>query len=177
MPDARTLEPERLAEAADLHPMIAVKLWQNPCWFSFRINFLGHRFNFPVYGEIARRHSLARPEFAVLYALGLRDGIAAKDVCASTGFPKNTLSRGIQKLLRRGLVRRVADRLDRRRFVLGLTPEGRRILEDSVPPMIAHEKHMLAALNTDEQRTLAELLARLVVASPHRQPQKEGETS
>src|SRR5262249_8236734 len=28
--------------AADLHPMIGTKLWQNPCWLSFRANFIAH---------------------------------------------------------------------------------------------------------------------------------------
>ena len=73
-----------------LHPLIAVKLWENPCWFSFRLNYLALRFNGPLYGWIEQRYRLMRPEYVVLYALHLRDGIAAKDVVASAGFPKNT---------------------------------------------------------------------------------------
>ncbi len=155
------------AQAAALHPLIAVKLWQNPCWFSFRINYLGLRFNVPVYGWIEQRYRLMRPQYVVLYSLYLRDGIAAKDVCASTGFPKNTISRAIQSLLRRRLIRRVADRRDRRSYVLRLTAEGRRILEESVPPMVAWEKRMLAALTREEQRVLSGLLARVVSATPN----------
>lgn len=155
------------AGAPPLHPLIAVKLWENPCWFSFRINYLGLRFNLPVYGWIEQRYGLMRPEYVVLYSLHLRDGIAAKDVCASTGFPKNTISRAIQSLLRRRLIRRVADQRDRRSYVLRLTAEGRRILDESVPPMVAWEKRMLSALSGEEQRVLSKLLARLVEESPN----------
>ncbi|MCC6468062.1 MAG: winged helix-turn-helix transcriptional regulator [Alphaproteobacteria bacterium] len=155
------------AGATPLHPMIAVKLWENPCWFSFRINYLGLRFNLPVYGWIEQRYRLMRPQYVVLYSLHLRDGIAAKDICASTGFPKNTISRAIQTLLRRRLIRRVADQRDRRSYVLRLTAEGRRILDESVPPMVAWEKRMLSALTRDEQQALAKLLARVVEASPN----------
>lgn len=152
---------------AGLHPLIAVKLWENPCWFSFRINYLGLRFNLPVYGWIEERYGLVRPEYVVLYALHLQDGIAAKDVVASAGFPKNTISRAIQKLLRRRLIRRASDARDRRSYVLRLTAEGRRILDETVPPMVAWEKRMLAGLSREESQVLSKLLARLVQDSPN----------
>jgi DNA-binding MarR family transcriptional regulator len=171
---SRDASGDTAAESA-LHPLIAIKLWQNPCWLSFRINYLGLRFNLPVYGWIEQRYGLMRPEYVVLYALYLRDGIAAKDVCASAGFPKNTISRAIQKLLRRRLIRRAADARDRRSFVLRLTCEGRRILDETVPPMVAHEKCMLSALSRDEQRVLSSLLAKLVADSPNWPTQLTGE--
>jgi len=178
LPQSQMLSREASGAAAAesaLHPLIAVKLWQNPCWLSFRINYLALRFNLPVYGWIEQRYGLMRPEYVVLYALHLRDGIAAKDVCASAGFPKNTLSRAIQKLLRRRLIRRAPDMRDRRSFVLRLTGEGRRILDETVPPMVAHEKRMLSALNRDEQRVLSGLLAKLVADSPNWPTQLTGE--
>jgi DNA-binding MarR family transcriptional regulator len=174
-----TVLPIRAKAAAGsepaLHPLIAVKLWENACWLSFRINYLGLRFNLPVYGWIEQRYGLMRPEYVVLYALYLRDGIAAKDVCASAGFPKNTISRAIQKLLRRRLIRRAPDARDRRSYVLRLTAEGRRILDESVPPMVAHEKRMLSVLNRNEQEILSKLLAKLVADSPAWPIQLHGE--
>lgn len=168
-PDART------AGDLPLHPLIAVKLWENPCWFSFRINYLGLRFNLPVYGWIEQRYGLVRPEYVVLYALHLQDGIAAKDVVASAGFPKNTISRAIQKLLRRRLIRRASDARDRRSYVLRLTAEGRRILDETVPPMVAWEKRMLSVLSREEQLVLSKVLARLVQDSPNWPPSIEQE--
>jgi DNA-binding MarR family transcriptional regulator len=165
------------SEAEELHPMVAVKLWGNPCWFTFRLNFLGLQFNVPVYGWIEERYGLVRPEYAVLYALGLRDGIAAKDVCASTGFPKNTISRAIQKLLRRKLIRRVPDARDRRSFVLRLAAEGRRIVDETVPSLVAREKRMLAGLSREEQRILASLLGRMVVESRQWPTDLQGEST
>ena len=77
MSRSRAAEAEAFADAP-IHPLTAVKLWENPCWFSFRINYLSLRFNGPVYGRIAERHDLSRPEYLVLYSLFLRDGIAAQ---------------------------------------------------------------------------------------------------
>ena len=180
MPETAPSSCARSSEAAaysgaPLHPLIAVKLWENPCWLSFRINYLGLRFNLPVYGWIEQRYGLKRPAYVVLYSLYLRDGIAAKDVCASVGFPKNTISRGIQNLLRRRLIRRAPAAHDRRSYVLRLSAEGRRILEETVPSMVAHEKRMLSGLKQDEQQTLSELLAKLVADSPYWPTQLNGE--
>lgn len=155
------------ARNAPLHPLIAVKLRDNPCWLSFRINFLGLHFNLPVYGWIEQRFGLMRPDYVVLYSLHLSDGIAATDVCASTGFPRNTISRAIRKLLARGLIRRAPDATDRRSYALRLTADGRRVLDETVPKMIERERRMLAGLDRTEQRTLSRLLARLVTDSPN----------
>ena len=166
LPSADRATPVKPAEAPPLHPLVAVKLWENPCWLSFRINYLGLRFNLPVYGWIEQRYGVVRQEYVVLYCLHLRDGVAAKDVCASTGFPKNTISRAIQRLLRRRLIRRAPDRHDRRSYVLRLTSESRRILDETVPPMVAWERRMLSGLSREEQQVLSKLLARLVEDSP-----------
>ena len=173
-PQGRVLSRERSAAGAAspglaLRPLIAVKLWENPCWFSFRINHLGFHFNLPVYSWIEQRYGLVRPEYMVIYSLGLRDGLAAKDVCASSGFPKNTLSRAIRKLQRRKLIRRAVDPRDGRSYVLRLTAEGRQIFEETLLPLVEREQRMLSALNAEEQRTLSTLLARLVEES-HKWP-------
>jgi MarR family transcriptional regulator, temperature-dependent positive regulator of motility len=164
------------ASVGKLHPLITVKLWDNPCWLSFRINYLSLMFNVPVYGAIEQRYGLVRPQYVVLYALYLRDGIAAKDVSASAGFPKNTISRAISKLLRRKLIQRASDPTDRRSYVLRLTDAGRRILDETVPLMVEREKQMLETLTREEQRVLSKLLARVVMESPNWPSTIEGRT-
>lgn len=150
----------------DVDPLIAIKLWRNPCWFSFRINYLSMHFNVPVYDWTEKTFGLPRPEFVVLYALGLRDGVAAKDICASSGFPKPTISRAIQKLLKRKLIRRNEDAKDHRSYLLHITAEGRRIFDASMPVMLERERVMLARLSPGERTMLFEILAKMVVDSP-----------
>ncbi|PZU91254.1 MAG: MarR family transcriptional regulator [Chelatococcus sp.] len=149
-----------------LDPLVATKLWQNPCWFSFRLNFVAFRFNDPVYRWIETRYGLMRPEFVALYAVGLREGVAAKNIVASAGLPKNTLSRAIQKLLQRRLLKRETDSEDLRSYGLFLTGAGRRIFDETMPVMVRQQETMLSALDDDEQRLLRQLLDKLVLASP-----------
>lgn len=149
-----------------LDPLTLVKLWSNPCWFSFRINYLSNHFNVPIYGYIERRYGLLRPEFVVLFSTGLSEGVSASSIVASSGFPKNTISRSIQKLLRRKIVKRATDEDDGRRFQLRLTKLGRQIFDEMMPIMCAREEAMLAALSPGEQKTLSNLLAKMVMNSP-----------
>lgn len=161
---------------ADLHPMVAVKLWENPCWLSFRANFVAHHFNHPVYAMIERTYGLTMPEHVVLYAIGLKDGISADEVAASSAKPKNTLSRAVGSLIAKRLIFRTESREDRRRRGLHLTRTGRRIVDETVPLLVAHEEAMLAALTPAEQATLEALLTKLVLSKsqwPSTVPEKE----
>lgn len=161
----------------DVDPLIAIKLWRNPCWFSFRINYLSMHFNVPVYDWTEKTFGLPRPEFVVLYALGLRDGVAAKDICASSGFPKPTISRAIQRLLKRKLIRRNEDAKDHRSYLLHITDEGRHIFDASMPVMLERERVMLARLSPGERTLLFEILAKMVVDSPAWPPTLQTEDS
>jgi len=160
------VDPEREAALSALDPLTVTKLWDNPCWLSFRLNFLAFRFNDPVYRWIETRYGLVRPEFVALYAVGLREGVAAKNIVASSGLPKNTLSRAVQKLLQRRLLKRETDPDDLRSYVLHLTTAGHKIFNETMPLMVQHQNMMLSRLSEDEQQQLCTLLDKLVIASP-----------
>ncbi|WP_312223370.1 MarR family winged helix-turn-helix transcriptional regulator [Rhizobium rhizoryzae] len=155
-----------LAGDVDVDPLVGVKLWENPCWLSFRLNFLALQFNVPVYRWTEKEFGLPRPEFVVLYSLGLADGLTASAICASSGFPKNTISRAIQKLIDKDIVRREVDPADLRSFVLYITEEGKRIVDAAMQMMVERERSMMSALTPAEMLMLSELLAKVVVNSP-----------
>jgi MarR family transcriptional regulator, temperature-dependent positive regulator of motility len=169
-PSLETLLQEGGKSAAGNHgveDLVSVKLWQNPCWLSFRINFLALQFNEPIYRHIEKEHGLPRPEFVVLYSLGLADGLTASAICSSSGFPKNTISRAIQKLIDKNIIRREVDQADLRSFVLYITEEGKRIVDQAMQPMVERENLMVSSLTPAEQLMLSELLAKVVVDSPN----------
>lgn len=161
------VEAERKEAFEQLDPLTITKLRDNPCWLSFRLNFVSFGFNDPVYRWIETRYGLVRPEFGALYAVGLREGVAAKNIVASTGLPKNTLSRAIQKLLQRRLLRREVDPEDMRSFVLHLTPAGRTIFDEAMPIMLKQQATMLAPLTEAEQKQLCQLMDKLIIGSPN----------
>jgi len=153
--------------ASGLDAMTEAKLWRNPCWLTYRLNYLALRYNVPLYTWVERTYGLSRPEFVVIFSLGLRDGAVARDIAVSSGFPPNTLSRAIHKLVRLGLTTRTSDAADRRRFVLMLSETGRALFEEALPRFVDFEHMMLEALSEDERSTLSRLMAKMVLASPN----------
>lgn len=140
------------------------RLWRNPCGFSARFNYLGLRYNTPLYGWVEERFGLSRAEFVVIYSLGLLDGVTASEIAASTAFPKNTLSQAVNRIAKLGLIARSAGATDRRQQNLALTPTGRAILDEALPRFVALEAEMLAPLSLVEQETLSALMAKVVLA-------------
>ncbi len=140
------------------------RLWKNPCGFAARFNYLGLRYNQPLYGWVQERFGLARVEFVVIYSLALQEGLTASEIAASTAFPKNTLSRAVNRLIKLGLVERRTDLVDRRQQFLSLTQGGRLIFDEALPRFVALEEEMLAPLSLVERETLSTLMARVVLA-------------
>lgn len=140
------------------------RLWRNPCGFAARFNYLGLRYNTPLYGWVEERFGLSRAEFVVIYSLAMMDGVTASEIAASTAFPKNTLSRAVNRIADLGLIQRSPDEADRRQQILTLTPAGRALFEEALPRFVALEEEMLAPLTLVERETLSALMAKVVLA-------------
>lgn len=159
--------PGRPAEYTrpDLDPVTQARLWENPCWFAFRFNYLALRYNIPLYGWIERTYGLARPEFVVIYSLGLKEGVSARDIGISYGFPKTSLSRAIGKLRKLGLVRRAPNPADKRSYLLYLSEKGRALYEKTLPAFVGRQDEMLRSLTFQEREFLSVILAKIVLDS------------
>lgn len=140
------------------------RLWRNPCGFAARFNYLGLRYNTPLYGWVEEQFGLSRAEFVILYSLGLVDGVTASEIAASTAFPKNTLSRAVNRLAKLRLIERSEGQADRRQQNLMLTFAGHAVLDEAMPRFVALEEEMLAPLSLVERETLSALMAKVVLA-------------
>ncbi|MGB8650879.1 MAG: MarR family transcriptional regulator [Mycobacteriales bacterium] len=67
----------------------------------------------------------------------------------------------LDTLQRRGLVQRTPDVKDRRRVVVTITVEGRRIIRRLLPEMLALQDEVAAALSPDDRAELVRLLSTL----------------
>ena len=146
-----------------LNSMLEVKLWRNPCWFSFRLNYLALCYNSPCYEWVKKNFGLARPEYVVIFSLALSGKAQASEIVRTSGFPKNTLSRAISRLEQKKLLNRVP--IPGRGHALELSKSGEDIYKSSVQVFIEHEKAMLAGMTEEECATLSRLLAKLVIDS------------
>jgi len=143
--------------------MLEAKLWANPCPFTFRINYLALLYNTPLYNWISDQYGLKRPEYVVLYSLALANGGSARDVSSTSGFPKNTLSRAINRLEKMDLIKARNKRPGgRRKQALHLSDKGWALFNETRPAFEAQEKRMLKSLSQGERQMLFEILSKVV---------------
>lgn len=148
---------------AELDALTHARLWKNPCGFAARFNYIALRYNRPLYGWVEKTYGLSRPEYVVLYTLGLMEGVTASEVSFSSGFPRNTLSRAINRIVDQGLVVRKIDNGDSRAQRLYLTRRGQEILSETLPRFIATEEELLAPLSLVERETLSILMGKVAL--------------
>lgn len=92
---------------------------------------------------------LSRGEFDVLAALrraGAPHERTAGELAASTMVTTGGLTKRIDRLESRGLVRRAPDGGDARRRVIGLTAAGLALVDEAVAAHVANEQRLVAAL-------------------------------
>lgn len=110
-------------------------------------------------------HRLETWEFDVLTALRrtgspyqLSPGRLMRETMVSSG----TMTNRVDRLVDRGLVDRRPDPDDRRGVLVRLTPAGRKQVDAALADLLAHERALLAGLDTEQQAALADLLRMLV---------------
>jgi DNA-binding MarR family transcriptional regulator len=189
MSDPQTAgDEERGISQTDHSPdMLDAKLWDNPCPFTFRINYLALLYNASIYTWVHDTYGLKRLEYVVLYSLALADGGSARDISRTSGFPKNTLSRAIKRLELMGLIE-ARDKAPGggRKQALHLSQKGWTLFQATVPAFEAQERRMLKTLSEGERQMLFELLSKVVLdaeswanslppeAQPDTNPHREG---
>ncbi len=120
------------------------------------------------------RHGLQAWEFDILATLR-RSGppyeLTAGALASSSMVTSGAITNRIDRLVARGLVTRETDPENRRTVRIGLTTQGRRLVDDVLPLHVANEAHLLEPLDPAEQKALAGLLRKLLEA--HEQPRQD----
>lgn len=110
-------------------------------------------------------HGLEPWEFDVLAALrraGSPYELSPGSLLNQTMVTSGTMTARVDKLVRRGLVRRQPSPADRRAILVVLTSSGRDRVDAALEDLLEHENRLLSGITDDERAQLAELLQRLV---------------
>lgn len=124
----------------------------------YRIAFITNFMREPLLRKVERDLGIIRPELTVLMCVSFKADVHARDICEVTEQPSNTVSRAVASLEKKGLITRTRDKIDTRRQVLNITDAGQTAHDTIVGQFEAAETRFLAALDTEEQQTLLELL-------------------
>ncbi|WP_067778009.1 MarR family winged helix-turn-helix transcriptional regulator [Nocardia amikacinitolerans] len=102
---------------------------------------------------------------AVLSTLLDRDGLSQQQLCESLHIHRNVMVGMVDDLERRGLVERKKHPVQRRAHALHVLPAGQQLLREAERILDTYEAELLDAFETEERRSLLDLLQRLGVRS------------
>lgn len=109
-----------------------------------------------------RRFGISVGEWRVMANLARFGPLSANGVCDRSAMDKVQVSRAVAKAVEDGLIDRSIDPYDRRRSVLTLTEKGRSVHDQILPMAQDFQEHLKAALSSDENDSLQDMLSRLL---------------
>ena len=127
-----------------------------------RLLKLNNRLMQPFSTHLSHRHNISLNEFRLLMAIGRLGASASHELAEHTGVNAMSVSRAVQTLERHGRISIEPDPHNRRRKVLKLTPEGRRLYEIMRPQTHAVADYLLADLSESDLGKLDELVTKLI---------------
>lgn len=108
---------------------------------------------------------ITSPQFAVLNALVAEPGLDQRTVGERVGLDRSTVAEVVARLIRRGLLDKIRDPRDGRRFLPRLTDEGVRAHRGLMVRAARMNHVLLAPLDADEQAVFMELIRRVADAA------------
>jgi DNA-binding MarR family transcriptional regulator len=107
------------------------------------------------------RLEVSQRELALLHTLAVEGPMISKDLGTRFRVPVSTMTGLVDRMEKKGLVRRVPNRRDRRSIELEVTPAGMLVLEEQKRMLEAVARGMLEAIPTADQEALIAILRRI----------------
>jgi DNA-binding MarR family transcriptional regulator len=128
----------------------------------YRLSILSNTISSTIAAACNRRFGVSIPEWRVIAVLGRFPGLSAVEVAERALMDKVAVSRAVTKLIDTGRVDRQFADADRRRSILRLSEEGKRVHDEIAPLALKFEEDLLHALSRDEIQTLSVIMRRLL---------------
>ena len=144
------MSPDRDATTLDLEHFLP-----------YRLSVLSNRVSGAIARVYSERFGLGVTEWRVMAVLGRYPELSAGEVAQRTAMDKVAVSRAVSGLVTAGRVERDTHGDDRRRSVLRLSDDGRRIYDEIAPLALAFERRLLDGMSPGEREVLFRLLDRL----------------
>ncbi|TXC80150.1 winged helix-turn-helix transcriptional regulator [Paraburkholderia azotifigens] len=145
--------------ADDVFDKVVIKGPLSDMW---RLTLWANCYCEPIFAAMAQEYDVGRDEFNVLSCLASYGSMVAKNICDVTGRPKNSISRAVNSLIARKMIRRKTNAHDRRESLLMLNDSGRRLYEKVLPVAVDRQTLMLRVLNAQERAMLDGILDKMM---------------
>jgi DNA-binding MarR family transcriptional regulator len=130
-------------------------------WIGYRFSLIAARLGNYVAQMYTSRHDLTMPAWRCLAVIARYQPLTAKELAKLTSSDAFKVTRAIELLVSRGLIRRDVDKEDRRRASLSLTARGRKVYADIERFSVRIERKLIASLDERELAMLRQSLGKL----------------
>lgn len=128
----------------------------------YRLAVLSHTVSTNIARVYDKRFGLSIPEWRVIAILGRFPGLSAVEVAERTMMDKVAVSRAVTKLMKNGRLDRQFADADRRRSILHLSEEGRRVHDKIAPLALEFERDLLHGIGDDDIEKFNVVMERLL---------------
>jgi DNA-binding MarR family transcriptional regulator len=131
----------------------------------YRLSVLSNTVSNAIADDYRGRFGLSIPDWRVMAVLARLPGSSAQELVGWTRMDKVAVSRGVSRLLERGLLQKHMSEQDRRRSELRLSEQGEQVYRDIVPMARGYEASLLETISAEHRQLLDEILADLQQAA------------
>jgi DNA-binding MarR family transcriptional regulator len=128
----------------------------------YRLSVLSHTISATIAKAYETKFGVSIPEWRVIAILGRFPGLSAVEVADRTMLDKVAVSRAVTKLIKNGRIDREFADADRRRSILQLSDEGKRVHDEIAPLALAFENELLQGISAEDFATFNVVLERLL---------------
>lgn len=128
---------------------------------TYRLLRLSNTFGVYSSRRYRREFDVTLPEWRVMSIIALYETTSARDISRSVSTDKAWVGLTVQKLEKRGFVRRVSDKQDGRRTLVSLTRQGKEVHDAIMANARRRQRRLLGALGEKDAETLIACLNRL----------------
>jgi DNA-binding MarR family transcriptional regulator len=128
----------------------------------YRLSVLSNTVSTTVARAYDKRFKVSIPEWRVIAILGRFPGLSAVEVAERTMLDKVAVSRAVTKLIKKGRIDREFADADKRRSILNLSEEGKKLHDEIAELALGFERDLLEGLSPDELTQLNSLMERLM---------------
>ena len=128
----------------------------------YRLAVLSNTVSTTVARAYDKRFSVSIPEWRVIAVLGRFPGLSAVEVAGRTLMDKVAVSRAVTKLIKNGRIEREFADADKRRSILNLSEEGKKLHDEIATLALDFERDLLQGFSQDEIDTLNSTMERLL---------------
>jgi DNA-binding MarR family transcriptional regulator len=128
----------------------------------YRLSITSHTVSTNIARVYEKRFGVSIPEWRVIAVLGRFPGLSAVEVADRTLMDKVAVSRAVTKLIKTGRIDREFADADRRRSILNLSEEGKKVHNEIAPLALEFEQQLVQNISAEDYEKFNSILEQLL---------------